>query len=181
MYMMLGGGVLAITLVIGVFIFLNIAKASVGEKTADDCNKARDPATGACKHIQNGVPLSQSEFDPYSSDPPTSGPHWPAPAPRGIYTEEPDERLVHSLEHGYLVINVKCNTSACPDDYNKLVSIYQDYPSKVILNYRPATPNKIAVTAWTRILRLDAMDEGKIKKFIDAYRGGGSAPEPRAE
>lgn len=44
-------------------------------------------------------------YEGYSSRPATSGPHWGAPARWGAYSAQlPDERLVHNLEHGGIVI-----------------------------------------------------------------------------
>jgi hypothetical protein len=30
---------------------------------------------------------------------------------------------------------------------------------------------RIALTAWTRIDTMDQLDEGRVRRFIDAYRG----------
>lgn len=45
----------------------------------------------------------------YSSDPPTSGPHFPVWAKRGVYDRViSDGHLIHSMEHGYVVISYNC-------------------------------------------------------------------------
>lgn len=46
----------------------------------------------------------------YNSNPPTSGPHNPAWEKPGIY-DEPlnDRKLIHSLEHGYIIISYNCD------------------------------------------------------------------------
>ena len=53
----------------------------------------------------------------YNSSPPTSGPHYAQWTKRGVY-EEPmeDGYLIHSLEHGYVVISYDCT---------KLISNFQ--------------------------------------------------------
>jgi len=45
----------------------------------------------------------------YNSNPPTSGTHFPVWAKKGVYDRMiSDGYLVHSLEHGYIVINYNC-------------------------------------------------------------------------
>jgi hypothetical protein len=49
----------------------------------------------------------------YVSNPPASGPHWPAPAFWGIYGWVlPEEWWVHNLEHGGIVLLYNCPTDA---------------------------------------------------------------------
>ena len=46
----------------------------------------------------------------YSSNPPTSGPHFPVWAKKGVYDRlMSDGYLIHSLEHGYVVISYDCS------------------------------------------------------------------------
>lgn len=48
----------------------------------------------------------------YNSNPPTSGTHFPAWAKKGIYDRViSDGYLIHSLEHGYIVISYDCTKS----------------------------------------------------------------------
>lgn len=45
----------------------------------------------------------------YKSNPPTSGPHLPTWVKPGIYTQPQSEgELIHSLEHGYVIISYNC-------------------------------------------------------------------------
>lgn len=45
----------------------------------------------------------------YKSNPPASGPHLPTWVKPGIYTEPQQEgELIHSLEHGYVIISYNC-------------------------------------------------------------------------
>lgn len=53
----------------------------------------------------------------YNSNPPTSGPHYEEWVKSGIYDNPKDDRnLVHSLEHGYVIISFNCSykTAAAP-------------------------------------------------------------------
>lgn len=46
----------------------------------------------------------------YSSNPPSSGPHFPIWAKKGVYDRLiSDGYLIHSLEHGYIVISYDCS------------------------------------------------------------------------
>jgi len=50
-----------------------------------------------------------SDFE-YNSNPPTSGSHFPVWAKKGVYDRVlSDGHLIHSLEHGYVVISYNCD------------------------------------------------------------------------
>lgn len=66
---------------------------------------------GQVVEIQSRDHIKVGEVHPaYNSNPPTSGWHYNDPVSAGIYiTEFPDENLIHSLEHGYVIISYNCN------------------------------------------------------------------------
>lgn len=52
----------------------------------------------------------QGEKIDYQQNPPTSGPHYPEPAKPGVYDQPvADGYLVHSMEHGYIIIWYNCD------------------------------------------------------------------------
>jgi len=114
----------------------------------------------------------QSESDPheaYSTDPPTSGPHLPYIASWGIHTRPiAPELQVHNLEDGGVLVQYNCE---CPDLVQELKAIVSKYDKQVILAPYPKMTHTIALTAWTRIDTMDKVDEGRIRRFIEAYRG----------
>lgn len=56
------------------------------------------------EHVTEGTQVS------YNSNPPTSGPHYEAWEKAGIYDQPlSDGKLVHSLEHGYIIISYNCD------------------------------------------------------------------------
>ena len=59
----------------------------------------------------------------------------------------------------------------CPDLVAKLKGVVQRYEKNVILAPYPGMTHKIALTAWTRLEALEEFDEGRVKRFIEAYRG----------
>jgi Protein of unknown function (DUF3105) len=115
------------------------------------------------------VPSPDTPHEKYNSDPPTSGPHLPYIAPWGVHTRPIVRELqVHNLEDGGVVVQYNCE---CPDLVAKLKAIVDGYDRQVILAPYPGMPHKIALTAWTRLDTLDELDEGRVKRFIEAYRG----------
>jgi hypothetical protein len=108
---------------------------------------------------------------PYNSVPPTSGWHWgDAVAPAGVSRDPiPNEVQVHNLEHGEIMVQHDC-PDGCQDMISKLETIVRSYPKKVILAPYPGlfeqTKHKLALTAWGKVVYLDAADEAYIRRFI---------------
>ena len=110
----------------------------------------------------------------YSSNPPTSGPHFPSTAEWGIYKEElPDETIIHNLEHGGIWISYKPDIK--PEIKKKLEDFYDKWGRKVIVTPRLKNDSDIALAAWTRLDKFSATEysEERIEKFIRAYRNKG--------
>ena len=150
--------IVAVVLVIvaaGVGYFAYRAAADLPGVKADDQGN---------RHVQNG-----ESHEAYNTDPPTSGPHLPYIAPWGVHTRPIQAELqVHNLEDGGVVIQYNCE---CPDLAEQLKKIVQSYDKQVILAPYPGMPHKIALTAWTRLDTMDELDEGRVTRFIEAYRG----------
>ena len=113
---------------------------------------------------------------PYSTDPPTSGPHVGDLPQFKVYTEPITKELqVHALEDGGVVINYRPDLDKTTVD--KLAGIATSYIERgggaghVVMSPYPGLPNPIVLTAWGRIDRLDQFDEARIRRFIDAYVG----------
>ena len=144
----------AVAVVVGYFAYRAAADLP-GAKMADQGNL----------HIASET----TSHEPYNSDPPTSGPHLPYIAPWGVHTRPIARELqVHNLEDGGVVVQYNCE---CPDVVDRLRAIVTKYDRQVILAPYPGMKSRIALTAWTRIDTMDALDEGRVRRFIDAYRG----------
>lgn len=143
----------------------------------------------------------------YNSNPPTSGKHFAEWIRAGIYDEPKDDRnLVHSLEHGYVIMHYKCKLEprllipeivgeatpasvaspsadtkqACQDRKDKLSQIYEKKGKrKLIVVLRPNLDTNFALTTWTYLDKFDEFDAGRIEKFIDAHLNMG--PEKTME
>ncbi|MBI3109422.1 DUF3105 domain-containing protein [Candidatus Daviesbacteria bacterium] len=130
-----------------------------------------------------------------SADLATSGDHYGEWTKAGVYdTPQNDGNLIHSMEHGYVVLSYQCiveseqsgeatasaNTTQCDELKNQLAKIYEKKGKrKLIVVPRPQMDTKITLSAWNWIDKLDQFDEKRISDFIDSHRDQG--PEKTAE
>jgi hypothetical protein len=124
------------------------------------------------------------------SNPPTYGAHHGfdpqgidgnpgiTPRPTGIYTtEQPEEDLIHNLEHGHVWISYNPNLISERDRQalERLVRDGSPNPNGggvgVILTPRAANDTMIALASWARLLTLDSFDATAIRNFVLANRG----------
>lgn len=133
---------------------------------------------------QPGTHVGTSQRVEYASSPPTSGSHWDLPhAGWGVKdTAQDDERVVHNLEHGGIVINYK---GLSPDDLANLKTLVRRLTAgeyrKVMLRPYDRMDNGIVLTAWAWAHKLPAYDEATIVKFVQSHHGTlGESPEPNA-
>lgn len=113
------------------------------------------------------IPQDSFEHEPYNSNPPTSGPHWPVAAACRFYDAPlADEQAVHNLEHGSIWITYQPTISA--EDKAGLEAIFRRY-GNVLVSPRANNDSLIALAAWGRLLKLDSFDENRIIEFIRAY------------
>jgi hypothetical protein len=171
--LLLAGGAL-IVLLVGLAIFFGARRAIpvAGEQ--------RFPTQGNA-HIETGQPNTFA----YNSTPPTSGPHYGSLAPWGVHTGPVAyEYLIHNLEDGGIVIYYQC-AEDCPEIRDQLAAIVEPYDRNgQHVALAPNNPSwtdgvarhqdmgaPIAVTAWTRIITMDSVDEERIQTFIRKYLG----------
>jgi hypothetical protein len=137
--------------------------------TAAGCSLASFPTEGR-EHTEDKVT--------YRTNPPTSGPHNPAPAPDRVYTVAPPaENYVHSLEHGR--IELQYRPDAPPAVRDALRRVYSEFTHHMLL-----FPNntgmdfEVAATAWKHRIgcaHFNAKVPDALGRFRDAYRD--RAPE----
>ena len=121
-----------------------------------------------------------SEFV-YSTDPPTSGPHFDTPARANIYQQPiSDGFLIHSLEHGHVVMSYNCTATPalaaedCRTLEGDLAALARDLRLwKIIVVPRPTLEVRLALTAWQYLDTLDSFDEQRIRQFVRAHRDRG--------
>lgn len=85
----------------------------------------------------------------YNTNPPTTGKHYQIPAQDGIYGQAPqDEQLVHTMEHGRVIIWVK---PSLPEDQRADIrALVEDDPYQMVLVPRRSMPYAVAATAWNQ-------------------------------
>ena len=129
------------------------------------------------------IPVGTSHTIRYNSDPPTSGSHYDPSARPGIYDEPiPDGYLVHSLEHGYVIISYNVEGMSEQESLELVTRLSEIAEGerlwKLIVVPRPGMEHRIALTAWQRIDSMARVDARRIRRFISAWRDRG--PETTA-
>jgi len=114
----------------------------------------------------------------YSTSPPTSGQHYDRPSSAGFYTETPQlGHLVHSLEHGAIVIYYDPATlsDSAKQDLQDLAQTHTESWKGVVVAPNPNENPESAyvLTAWTHMLRMDSYDEDVVDSFLAEYIGRG--------
>lgn len=182
---LIGGAIILAVIILGWLLYLS-TRPLPG-------TKIEDLGRG---HVEIGTEVK------YNSNPPTSGEHYEDWVRAGIYSEVKDDRnLVHSLEHGYVIMNYKCNlgnqgnqgdTEAtasaeasesavaardqpeCDERRTKLEEIYNKKgKKKLIVIARSDLDTNFALTAWNYLDKFDLFDAKRIEKFIDAHKDNG--------
>ncbi|HEY9737787.1 MAG TPA: DUF3105 domain-containing protein [Trichocoleus sp.] len=120
------------------------------------------------EHVQPGQTVN------YDSAFPTSGPHDPNPVMPGVYTDtQRPEQLVHSLEHGNIVIYYDQPPSAVLQTLESWVEQFPGAWDGVVVVPYDGLGEKLVLTAWTKKLEMPQFDAEAAATFIDAYRGRG--------
>ncbi len=168
-FFVLGGSVLALLLLIGLFAYF----ASRGPNTANLDPTRRSPDTTSQGFADQGNRhITQAEIGTtrYNSNPPTSGPHLPNLAPGGWHDEAvPKELVIHNLEDGYVAIQYRPDLD--PGQKEQLRGLVNEIGDKVIAVPYEGLKTPIALTAWTRLDELPSFDKERIRNFVTAYRG----------
>lgn len=164
---------------------LPFGAVTVGSHTDSGLSGIRtDLLEGAPAITQNHVTTAVDYGN--HSNPPTYGDHHPAeansqgsitPRPTGVYTTpQPDEDLVHNLEHGHVWISYN-PTLISPSDLAALQEFVRagGNDTGVILTPRSRNTVAIAVASWARLLTMSTFNAGDIRDFVLANRG--KAPE----
>jgi len=176
--LMIIGGIALFVALIGLVVYVNIRgqQPVAGEASF---------TTQGNNHIEFGSPSPLA----YNSVPPTSGPHYGNLVAWNVYQKENPQRyehLIHNLEDGGVVLYYQCE-EACPDLVQQLTDIADPYlkagkhvvvapndPAWTENNSQPFHQDmgaRIAIAAWTKLLKMDEVDEAAIRSFIDRYQG----------
>ncbi|PKB69501.1 MAG: hypothetical protein BZY77_04860 [SAR202 cluster bacterium Io17-Chloro-G5] len=109
----------------------------------------------------------------YSDAPPTSGEHWSKPASCGFYTEDlPDERIVHNLEHGNIVVSYNFTNPAQVTglrDALEDIELFDDWG--VARPYDRIADGQVAIAAWGHLHTMNGVSPGELALFFEALSG----------
>ncbi len=108
------GGLVVMFIALLAWLFIASTKPAPGEKIAYNCDnfidfsQIQNSGGDKCRiHISDGMKVN------YSTNPPTFGPHYSSWITKGFYeTPRFDGNLVHSMEHGYIIIWYDCDKKA---------------------------------------------------------------------
>jgi len=145
------------------------------------------PPMGASVPTSPPGQLIDLGMDPgtYSTDPPTSGVHFPVGLRAGFYEPEaadtlprfPAGYLVANLEQGDVIVWYNCGglePGACQELKGQIRMAIDLLGSEGVIAFPWATIEEPAVlTAWGHILRLHTFDLKQVIGFIFAHRGRG--------
>jgi len=133
------------------------------------------------QHTDEGaVHISCTSPTDYLTDPPSSGNHYNCWAAYQTYAAPiPWGNLVHSLEHGAMVIVYNC-PEGCADDVANIQSFIDGLPldkdcapslgrNRIILMPDPMLDVRFAASAWTWTLRADCFDPGAFRQFFNDH------------
>jgi hypothetical protein len=162
---------------------------SVSEQQVFDLQEAANAA--GCELASNRATSRDHVEDPsFEQNPPTSGSHFAAPAEDGLYNGEPptDGELVHSLEHGRVIIWAK---PSLPREARQTIRALFDNDSFQLLVVRRASmPYAVAATAWNadpepngtgRLMGCPEWNDDvpdALRSFMDEHRANGPEPVP---
>jgi len=109
----------------------------------------------------------------YTVEPPTGGDHLSPSVGPGIYQGQnvpPDGVLVHSLEHGYVILWFRDATVL-----DVVREAAEEHPRDTIVVERPSLSVPVAATAWGHRLLCDPADAPALADFVETRRN--KAPE----
>ena len=109
----------------------------------------------------------------YSTSPATSGDHWATPISCGFYEDGlSDERIVHNLEHGNIVVSYNLASEEEVDQLrDSLESIGKNAIWGVARSYDKIPSGTVALAAWGVLDTIQEVDKDRIKTFFDTYSG----------
>jgi len=160
-----------------ILLYLGL-KSIVKNNTPQGNDFSRSVPSAGRGHISVGAVLPEGT---YSSNPPSSGPHYPSTARGGFYDIGEiveDQFVVHNLEHGDIWIAYH------PGISKEVKNILENFGGRyVLVSPREKNESDIFLVAWQRIdgFSQEELTKERVKDFILRYdnkgpeqvRGGG--------
>jgi hypothetical protein len=137
------------------------------------------PFPGEPPGVKTYTGLARNHVDTpveYPQSPPVGGPHNPVWQNCQYYdTSVPNERAVHSLEHGAVWITYLPTTSQADRDVLKALAATGDH---ILVSEYPGQPAPIVGTAWGKQLYLQSVHDPELQQFVAFFQNGPQTPEP---
>jgi hypothetical protein len=181
------GRLIAIAIVLAaaaILVFALTSTTGPGKPSKRQLSQLRDAAAAAGCTVST-FPTEGREHTTgavtYRTNPPTSGPHSPVPAPDRAYLKAPPkENYVHSLEHGRIELQYRPDAPAAVRAalrrvYNEFTHHMLLFPNNTGMDY------EVAATAWKHRLgcaRFNSRVPEALRRFRDVYRDRGPEQVP---
>ena len=162
----LGSGIFATAIIVGLFL-PSFPGGLGGSGTSSYADGIGVPQ--ALEPPFNHVPGTVA----YETVPPTSGAHWATPTQCGFYEDGvTDELVVHNMEHGNVVMSYNLTDDA---DKERLREVHENLNGNgewlVTRFYPNIPPGTVALTAWGVLDEFEGVNEERIERFYEAYKG----------
>ncbi|HET9444002.1 MAG TPA: DUF3105 domain-containing protein [Acidimicrobiales bacterium] len=110
----------------------------------------------------------------YTVDPPAGGAHEPTAAAPGFYEAgdvPSDGKLVHAMEHGFVVLWHRPDVSDATRE--EIEALSDRFGRELIVAPRASLSAEVAVTAWHRRLLCQQLDPDAVALFTNSYKDKG--------
>jgi len=165
---------------------------NAGELGGGGAELSSSGAAGECAavvtsyELSPGIHVAACTPIEYTSNPPSSGEHYPNWADFGVYDFAlPRGFWVHNLEHGAVVVTYNC-PNGCDSELAAaktwLAALTPDAtcpagPPRILLVPDPLLDTAWAASSWGFTLRADCFDAPAFSKFFADHAGQAIAPE----
>ena len=166
------------SLVIAVLVIASFAFASFsggGGPAERGSSEGYVDGVGIQVDIEGATHVVEGTNVDYQTSPPASGDHWPTPGRCGFFEDGlPDERVVHNMEHGNIVVNYNLPLASDVSALrNALDGIGLNNIWGVARAYDGIPTGQVALSTWGIIDTFVGIDRDRISRFFEAYSGGG--------
>lgn len=160
-------------LVIGSFLITGLLGIIGGRQQTGSANEYVEGIGVEQEVMPTRNHVAESLTVEYNSIPATSGNHWARWSNCGFFEEElPDERIVHNLEHGNIVVSYNLSTA---EEIDQLRDIMGDIglanTSGVTRAYSKIPAGTVALAAWGVSDTMEGIDKDRIETFFETYAG----------
>lgn len=154
------------------------SKASPTQAPAGSTGASGAPSDGEPAGTKSFTDLARNHVDTpveYPQTPPVGGSHSPIWQNCQYYdTSIPNERGVHSMEHGAVWITYSPDLSAAD---RKVLSALAATGDHILVSQYDGLPSPVVATAWGKQLQLQSVNDAELQQFVDFFQSGPQTPE----